>query len=126
MTTKHQTSRQREASEFAAHVKSLGFRAFIAESGEYGFVTDAEGTRVLSFSFTGTSSLSGNYYPPSRESGTGWGMHKFPGELATADDVHKALYANPPSWLCGKGWKRLSTMADYLGQYQSSSRFVEV
>lgn len=125
MNTKFQTSRQKEAAEFAAHIKAMGFRAFIAESGEYGFVTDADGTRVLSFSFNGPTGLSGNYHPPSRESGTGWAMSKFPGELMTREDVEMALYAMPPAF-AGKGWKRVSTMADYIGLYGASSRFTEV
>jgi hypothetical protein len=39
------------ASAFALHVKGLGFRAFLAKSGTYGFITDDTGSRVLSFSF---------------------------------------------------------------------------
>jgi len=35
--------------ELAASIQSDGFRVFIAERGDYGFYTDAEGTRVVSF-----------------------------------------------------------------------------
>jgi hypothetical protein len=70
-------------------------------------------------------SLSGNYGPPSRESGTGWKLDKNPGDLKTAVDVREALYAIPPSY-CGKGWKRFSTVKDQLGLYGTSSKYEKI
>lgn len=119
--------RQEEALAFARRIKALGFRVFIAENGTgtYGFVTDASEARVLSFSLSDGGSLGGNYGPPSSESGTGWRMDESPSDLRTADDVRRALYAHPPGF-CGKGWRYLTTVAQYLGLYGSSSRFVEL
>jgi hypothetical protein len=116
------------ASEFGHYVKALGFRVFIAKEswrGGYGFITDADGTRVLSFSFTDGSSLGGNYGPPSKQSGTGWRMDETPYDLKNADDVKRALYADAPSF-CGKGWKRYTTLAEHLAMYGSSSGYTEI
>lgn len=113
--------------EFARRMKSLGFRVYIAKdgAGAYGFVTDDTDDRVLSFSFDGPwSDLGGNYSPPSRESGTGWKMDVVPSDLKTAEDVRRALYAHPPQF-CGKGWKRLTTVAEHLAVYGWSSKYVE-
>lgn len=117
--------RQTAADEFAARIKALGFRVFLAERGEYGFITDDEGSRVLSFSFTDGGNLGGNYGPASRESGTGWRMDETPQSLTTAERVKRALYAHPPMW-CGKGWKHLTTLEQYLAMYGTSSRYAEL
>lgn len=116
-----------EALEVANRVKALGFRVWIAERGTYGFISDAEGSRVLSWSADGPwSNLSGNYGPPSQESGTGWKLDGITlGDLTTAEAVKAALYAYPPAW-CGKGWKSLTTVEQHLKLYQSSSAYVEV
>ena len=117
--------RQKAAQEFAAKVKAWGFRVWIAERGEYGFISDDTGARVLSFGFGDGGNLGGNYGPPSRESGTGWSMDLPPGELHTADDVRAALYAYPPAF-CGKGWKSFTTVDQHLKMYGVSSRYAEV
>ncbi len=119
MTTKD------EVSAFADRISRMGFVVYIAKSGAYGFITDDTASRVLSFSFNDDGSLGGNYGPPSRQSGTGWRMDESPYNLATADDVRKALYASPPDWLRGKGWRYLSTVAQYLQQYDKSSQFTK-
>ncbi len=119
------------ATNFAHFIKGLGFRVFLAERKDYGFITDADGGRVLSFSFNDWS-LSGNYGPPSRASGTGWRMDGTPGALRTAADVKKALNAMPPPF-CQRadgdkrdGWRYLTTVDQYLQMYGSSSKFKEV
>lgn len=117
--------RQAAASEFAARIKALGFRVFLAERGEYGFITDAEGSRVLAFSFSDGGNLSGNYGPASRESGTGWRMDETPQSLLTADNVKRALYAHPPAW-CVRGWKHFTTLKQHLAMYGTSSRYAEI
>lgn len=126
------------AREFAQFVKGLGFRAFVAEPGlgrgGYGIVTDAEGSRVLSFSFTGGSTLSGNYGPPSRACGTGWQLEMDVWDIKSADDVKRALYATPPGRIApraepGKpdsGWQYFTTLEQHLKQYGSSSKYQEV
>ena len=117
---------QAAVSDFVQHIKALGFRVFVAQRGDYGFITDAAGMRVLTFSFYGFDpTLSGCYGPPSRESGTGWRMDRAPRDLLTTEDVRAALYAQPPAF-CGKGWHYVSTLAQYLTAYDASSRFSEV
>lgn len=112
-----------ETLAFASRIAQMGFAVYIAKSGTYGFITDASESRVLSFSFADLSaSLSGNYGPPSRESGTGWRMDESPLSLTSAAKVHEALYAQPPSWSRG-GWKRLTTVAEHLAHYGPSSQF---
>lgn len=116
-------TRKQDTIAFAERIKALGFTVYIAERGTYGFITDQTASRVLTFSMEDGGNLGGSYGPPSRESGTGWRMDIAPHHLNTADDVKQALYANPPEWLRGKGWRYLSTVAQYLAIYGSSSRF---
>lgn len=117
------------AHEFAYRVKAMGFAVYIAAGGHYGFISDETGARVLSFSFAGVEdTLSGNYGPPSRESGTGWRMDQRPQSLRTAEDVRAALYASPPQW-CQRatdtrgGWRRMTTLDEHLKQYGKSSGY---
>lgn len=131
------------AREFAHFIKGLGFRVFVAKSGQYGFITDAEGSRVLSYGFSDGGNLGGNYGPPSQASGTGWRMDESPWDLKTAEDVRKALYAPAPPWCrpassgcpsCGRphesarrdGWQHYTTLEQHLAMYQSSSQYQEI
>lgn len=116
---------QKEAREFAERIKAMGFVVYLVENREYGFITDDTESRVLSFSFDALSNLSGNYGPPSTESGTGWRLDRGPESLRTFDDVRTALYAYPPRW-AGNGWRHMSTVKQYLAAYQASSRFERV
>lgn len=118
-------SRTEETLAFAAHIKALGFRVWLAERGPYGFISDEAGARVLSFSFNDQGSLGGNYGPPSQESGTGWRLNGSPDSLRTADDVRNALRQEPPAF-CGKGWKYLTTVKQHLEMYGTSSRYREI
>lgn len=114
------------ATDFAQHIKALGFRVFMAERGHYGFFTNADGSRVVSFEFDGLEEkLSGNYGPPSRESGTGWRLELVPRDLKTANDVERALTEYPPPF-CGKGWKNFTSLETHLGMYGSSSKYKEL
>lgn len=117
--------RQQSARDFAHFVKGLGFVVYLAKSGEYGFVTDDTGARVLSFSFMDGGSLSGNYGPPSTASGTGWRLEQSPHELQTSADVRRALNATAPQW-CGNGWKHYTTVAQHLKIYGDSSEYVQL
>ena len=117
--------RQAQAIAFAKRIKALGFRVFLAENREYGFITNDDGSRVISFSFSIEPSLSGNYGPPSRESGTGWRLPRSPESLRTVEDVEAAFAETPPAW-CGKGWRYMTTLEQYLKDYGPTSRFYEV
>lgn len=114
--------RDREiAMKFAWNVKRLGFRVFLSESREYGFITDDSESRVLSF---GTSyrmiNLSGNYQP-STSHGSGWSIAKDLDVFQNREFIQKCLYMESP-------FKNtvLSTVKDYMGRYNSSSKFTEI
>lgn len=115
-----------ETENFAKRISALGFTVFIAKSGDYGFITDDKRERVLSFGWRDYN-LSGNYGPPSTESGTGWQMSQTPGDLRTAEDVQRALYATAPDWTRrgDKGWKHYTTVDQHLAHYGKSSGYVE-
>jgi hypothetical protein len=117
--------RQEQAAQFAGFVKGLGFRVYVAKSGDYGFITDDTESRVLSWSVNDGGKLSGNYGPRSFESGTGWVISEGLDRIKTADDVRGLLYCGP-RFDCGKGWNRFTTVAEYLDQYQHSSHFVQI
>lgn len=135
------------AREFAQYIKALGFRTFVAGAlgGEgprgYGFITDADGTRVLGFEMR-EGRLGGNYNGD-RQCGTGWRMDQSTWELKTADDVRKALYALAPGWTgfnasarhcptCGQstGVERkagsYTTLDQHLALYGKSSLYREL
>jgi hypothetical protein len=102
----------------------MGFTVYIAKAGTYGFITDATESRVLSFSFNDGGSLSGNYGPPSTESGTGWRMDGGPHGLTSPEKVRDALYEQVPGF-AGKGWRYLTTVIQYLTEYGKSSQFTK-
>ena len=105
--------------EFAKRMAKLGFRVWVSKpkgrfyGGNYGFLTDTNGNRVLCFEFSRSDGyLRGCYGPPSSESGTGWRLDQKPWDLITAEDVIKALNETPPKY-CGKGWGYLHTLKSY-------------
>lgn len=125
----------RTAREFAQFIKGLGFRAFVAKNDGprgHGFITNADGSRVVSFQMD-DGSLGGNYGPPSRASGTGWRMDETVWSLKTAGDVQRVLNAMPPEW-CRRarpgerdsGWQHMETLDQHLGMYGSSSGYQEI
>ena len=117
---------QAQAIAFAKRIKALGFRVFLAENDKYGIITNDDGSRVISFSFSSFGpSLSGNYGPPSVESGTGWRLSRSPESLRTAEDVQAAFAETPPDY-CGKGWRYMTTLEQHLKAYGESSRYYEV
>lgn len=108
--------------QLAADIKAAGFRVFIAKSGTYGFFTDAEGTRVVSFQYDLSGfKFSGNYKSDQpRSTGTGW-------DLGTnLSGNYKGLFnSSAPDWAVrGANWKH-TTLAQHLAVYQSSSAYVE-
>jgi hypothetical protein len=124
----------RTAREFAQFIKGLGFRAFVAGNDGprgYGFMTNADGSRVVSFQMD-DGSLGGNYGPPSRACGTGWRMDETVWSIKTRADVQRVLDATPP-W-CPQaregerdsGWRHMTTLEQHLGMYGSSSKYQEV
>lgn len=111
--------------ELTAAILAAGFRVFIAENGTYGFYTDAEGSRVVSFQYDlGGFKFSGNYR--SKSCGTGWVMgdltvwSKWDFEQTFANAQHA------PQWATRGEQVEITTLVQKLRTYQPSSRFVEV
>lgn len=107
--------------ELSADIKKAGFRVFIAASGEYGFYTDAEGSRIVSFGVDLLSvRYSGNYVTNMpRNTGTGWRIGENLTEFAAAFNYCA------PSWAVGTAKWKYTTLAEYLKSYQASSKFEE-
>lgn len=114
--------RERETSmKFAYNVKRMGFRVFLSESKEYGFITDETEKRVLSFGTSyGMINLSGVYHANPNH-GSGWGIAKELDVIQSKNFIQECLYM--PSPYTGT---TLSTVKDYLKTYQSSSKFWEL
>lgn len=109
--------------ETAKEIKSHGFRVFIAERGTYGFYTDAEGSRVVSFEadLCGLR-FSGNYQ--SQTCGTGWGL-KSPPSLSKSD-LDRTLFSTAPLWATQGERVSYTTLEKKLAIYQSSSKYKEL
>lgn len=108
--------------ELAQNIKASGFRVFIAKSGTYGFYTDAEGSKVVSFQLDlGGFNFTGNYKTDQpRNTGTGWQLNQ------SAGRTYQDMFNEHPSWsLRGASWK-YTTLEQYLTTYHPSSQYTEV
>jgi len=47
--TKQMTNKQQSITALANKIKSLGYNVYLSERNEYGFFTDSEGKRLVSF-----------------------------------------------------------------------------
>ncbi len=102
--------------ELIPKIQKAGFRVFIAERGTYGFYTDKEGSKVISFQADlGGVSFSGNYR--SKQDGTGWRI----GENLT--EFANVFVAPVPYWASSN--YTITTLEQHLAQYQSSSKYTE-
>lgn len=119
--------KQEGALDFALEAIKCGFRAFIAKSGTYGFYTDEEGTKVISFEYDfGGIKLSGNYKTSApSQTGTGWRIYD-PSYDHCDENIIDAFRAAPQQWAVRDATWKYTTLDQYLAQYQSSSRFEEV
>jgi len=108
--------------ELAKNIKASGFRVFIAKSGTYGFYTDAEGSRLVSFQLNlGGFNFTGNYKTNQpRSTGTGWQL------VQGGNRSFQDMFNERPTWsLRGAEWK-FTTLAQHLNTYQASSMYTEV
>lgn len=116
----HHTYKTEAVAKLAQEIKAEGFRVFIANSGTYGFYTDAEGSRVTCFQYDlGGFKFMGNYKSDQpRTTGTGW-------EVLTG--TFKDMFAEyPPAWSTkGANWS-FTTLDQHLAVYQASSRYKEL
>lgn len=105
--------------QLAQEIKATGFRVFLAKSGTYGFYTDAEGSKLVSFQFDlGGFKFTGNYKTDQpRQCGTGWQLQ---------DGDFNQMFNEAPTWsVRGASWK-YSTLEQHLKTYQASSQYTEV
>ena len=119
---------QKEALEFVELVLDSGYRAFLAERGTYGFYTDAEGSRVVSFSAGWQNCVSGNYRPVNhehgRQLGTGWRIvDRLP---RSKQELQAAFDAPAPQWATKGLPVTLTTLDQHLKSYQQSSCYTEI
>lgn len=108
--------------ELVPEIKKAGYRVFVAKKGTYGFYTDAEGSRVISFGADlSRVSFSGNYITNQpRLTGTGWVLGY---DLKNFDSAFKA---SPSLNFVGISKWAFTSLKQYLEAYQSSSEFKEV
>ena len=108
---------------------NTGYRVFLSERGgcAHGFITNASGSRVVSFQFDILSiSFSGNY--KSKSCGTGWRMDGVEVEHVTNKESLDRIFDNnsAPLWATKGEQVRLVSLDDHLKRYGASSMFVEV
>ena len=101
-----------------------GFRVFIAESGEYGFFTDKDGLKVVSFQFDYSALVWGGNYKAKtasigRQIGSGWRIS----DDYNANPSH-LLSACAPHWAASHSQYTFTTLEQYLSSY-SGSRYTE-
>ncbi len=114
---------QEQIAEIAKDIKSKGYRVFIAERGTYGFFTDKEGSRIISFQCeSGVFSFSGNYKTNNPKStGTGWRITE---DLPYNYD--QLFAACPPYWAIGQATWKYTTLDQHLSVYDKSSKYEEI
>jgi len=113
-------------------VLSAKLRIFFAEKGNYGFITDEHGCRVLSFGMDGIRLHFGGQYRAVKNGdgvyvGQGWRItdNQYP---ENAHDI-KELFAqstHAPRWATGGKPVIITTLEEHLKTYQWSSRYTEV
>jgi len=112
------------ADEIIRAIQTANYRPFLAESGTYGFYTDAEGTRIVSFECHAMSeSVSGNYVTNEpHKCGQGWRI----ADSFRPDMVDEYFRMFAPRWAVGDAEWRHKTLKEHQAQYQDSSRYREV
>ncbi|WYW04202.1 hypothetical protein Kallioja_00004 [Pseudomonas phage vB_PpuP-Kallioja] len=116
----HTNYKTEAVAKLAQEIKAAGFRVFIAESGTYGFYTDTDGSRLVSFQFDlGGFKFTGNYKTDQpRQCGTGWGLED--------GSYHHMFNQHAPRWAVRDANWQFTTLAEHLKTYQSSSRYTEL
>lgn len=113
-------------------VLAAKLRIFFAEKGNYGFITDETGSRVLSFGLDGIRLYFGGQYSAIKRGdavyvGQGWQIadYLYP---ENSQDI-KTLFGKStvaPKWATRGKPVTIKTLEQYLKAYQWSSRFTEV
>lgn len=108
-----------------------GLRVFIAQKGNYGFITDSQGSTVLSIQVDGLRfSTSGNYRPTKARDGmtVGQGWRIGDDWLTTKDDVVTAFNTakHPPHWETKGLPVTLTTLETQLSSYNKYCNYTEI
>ena len=108
---------------------NTGYRVFLSEriGCAHGFITNASGSRVVSFQFDILSIVfSGNY--KSKSCGTGWRMDGVEVEHVTNKESLDRIFDNNsvPLWATKGEQVKLVTLDEHMKTYGQSSMFVEV
>lgn len=110
---------------------AAGFRVFIAKKGTYGFITDRQGSAVLSIKFDGLCFTFGGEYRAVKAKdggvvGQGWRI----GEdwLTTKADIITAFNAakHPPHWATQGLPVTLTTLETQLSSYNKYCNYTEI
>ena len=105
-------------------IKAEGLRVFIAKRGTYGFYTDNEGTRIISFECgLGGLWFSGNYTTDSPSNGSGWRITDDLISFATFEELFNTY---PPAWAIRDSKWAFTSLAEQLAKYNASSQFTEI
>lgn len=108
--------------EFAQKATKQGVRVFIAEKGTYGFITNQNGDRIVSFGFDLCCLVfSGNYKTNNpKQTGKGWRI-----EHVDLLNIPNLLKEYPPYWSVGDSKWEFTTLDQHLKMYQNSSKYKE-
>jgi hypothetical protein len=115
---------EREAARAVAQSAiACGLVPYIAERGTYGYITDATGSRVLSFGCDlGSVNYSGNYR--SQSVGSGWSIGRYAGtDAITVRRAWDQVAEKPAECIMFGERVRMRTEREYLAIYQESSKF---
>lgn len=109
--------------ELVPEIKKAGFRVFLAESGRYGFYTDKEGSRLVSFQVDYLSPSYGGKYKTDQpaKTGTGWRIAE-----GYDKDFKEMFNECAPHWAVGDANWKYTTLEQHLDFYQKSSKYKEV
>jgi hypothetical protein len=109
--------------ELVTRIQKQGLKVYLAEKGTYGFYTNSEGSRLVSFQCClGGLSFSGNYITDApKMCGQGW-------QISDTDtgDYKGMLNAHAPQWAVGQAKSvKYKTVEDHLNIYGKSSKYKE-
>ena len=118
--------RRELATAFARRLHDLGFETYLSKDGCYGFFTNHDASRIVTFQADHYAMGVCIYgaYEPSKNNGTGWRIYDGLTPPRSNDDVKIWLAAVPP--FTRNPWTPYTTRNQHLARYQRSSKFKRV
>ena len=115
--------KQQTIKYLVTRIKKKGFRVFISKCGTYGFYTNDEGTKIISFQTEFSHvTFSGNYKTNKPlQTGNGWRIV----DNDTRDYIN-IFQSFPPQWAIVDSLWKYTALKQHLDFYQESSGYVEV